>query len=105
MPYYFGEGDPGWDELMGDDGDDDRPSKVSQFRYLPPPDLGGAPDPVYLSDQAPEPPSLRPEPAPAPPFSTACWGASSRLRRRCGIPPGRRSGGSKSAAVSIGSCW
>jgi hypothetical protein len=66
MPYYFGEGDPGWDELRGED-DDDRPPRVSQFRYLPPPDVGGTPDPVHLSDQVPEPPpASRPRPAPAP---------------------------------------
>jgi hypothetical protein len=56
MPYYFGEGDPGWDESMGED-DDDRPPKLSQFHYLPPPDIGGPPDPVHFSDKVPEPPA------------------------------------------------
>jgi hypothetical protein len=62
MPYYFGEGDPGWDELM--DEDESRPPKVSQFRYLSPPDLGGPPAPARFSDQAPPP---RAAPAPAAP--------------------------------------
>jgi hypothetical protein len=65
MPYYFGEGDPGWDELMGEDDEDHRPPKVSQFRYLPPPDLGGPPHPVRFSDQVPEPVASRPQPAPS----------------------------------------
>ena len=61
MPYYFGEGDPGWNE----DGEDEyRPPKVAQFRYLPPPDVGGPPGPVRFSDQ---PPAASPLPRAAPP--------------------------------------
>jgi hypothetical protein len=53
MPYCFGEGDPGWDELM--EGDAARAPKVSQFYYLTPPDMGGPPSPVRFSDQVPAP--------------------------------------------------
>ena len=56
MPYYFGEGDRGWDDL-GDQG----PS-VADFRYLPPPDLGGPPEPVRFGDaaQPPQEPPAQP---------------------------------------------
>jgi hypothetical protein len=56
MPYYFGEGDPGWDELMEeDDSGEYRSPKVSHFRYLTPPDMGGARAPVRFSDRPPPP--------------------------------------------------
>jgi hypothetical protein len=56
MPYYFGEGDRGWDELVQDDeAGEYRPPKVCHFRYLAPPDVGGAREPVRFSDQPPPP--------------------------------------------------
>lgn len=63
MPYCFAEGDPGWDDLDPDD-----PLSVTQFRYLPPPDMGGAPDPVRFSDTPPaDPPPAAPDQAAANP--------------------------------------
>jgi hypothetical protein len=64
MPYYFGEGDPGWDELMDESADEERPPKASQFRYLTPPELGGPAGPARFSDRVPPP---RAAPAPATP--------------------------------------
>jgi hypothetical protein len=58
MPYYFGEGDPNWDETG-----DGEPIRFDYFHYLPAPDIGGAPEPVRFSDQ---PPLVAPEPAAAP---------------------------------------
>ena len=48
MPYCFAEGDPGWDELA-----EEHALRPAQFRYLPPPDVGGLPDPVRFSDKPP----------------------------------------------------
>lgn len=64
MPYYFGEEDPGWDDL-GDDA-----PRVTDFRYLKPPDLGGSPDPVRFSDAIEEPAS---PPQPLAPPSLSIW--------------------------------
>ncbi|HWB46787.1 MAG TPA: hypothetical protein VG900_15220 [Hyphomicrobiaceae bacterium] len=59
MPYCFAEGDPGWDDLGPDD-----PPSVTQFYYLPPPEVGGAPEPVRFSDTPPpDPESAAPGPA------------------------------------------
>jgi hypothetical protein len=67
MPYAFGEDDPGW--RQGDEDDEAyvyRPPSASQFRYLPPPELGGAPDPVHFSDRIPVAATSYPaQPAPA----------------------------------------
>jgi hypothetical protein len=83
MPYCFGEGDPGWHR--GDEAYVYRPPNASQFRYLPPPELGGRPDPVRFSDRVPDPPTSYPaQPAPAaegPSLMAELFG----LRRR--LPP------------------
>ncbi|MDX2203939.1 MAG: hypothetical protein NW223_14400 [Hyphomicrobiaceae bacterium] len=75
MPYYFGEGDPGWDDL------DDGALKAADFRYLTPPDLGCGPDPVHFSVDA-RPPAAPPPPGAPPP--TSFW---DRLLGRRRIPP------------------
>jgi hypothetical protein len=63
MPFYWGEGDPGWDEE--EDGErQGRPPKASQFRYwlpfhlLPPPESIGHHESVQFSDQIPPPPAF-----------------------------------------------
>jgi hypothetical protein len=64
MPYCFGEDDPGWGERP-----DDAPLDPALFRYLPPPDLGGAPEPVTFDSEPPAPAaplSVPPPPQPAP---------------------------------------
>jgi hypothetical protein len=73
MPYYFGEGDPGWDEL-----DDGRSPHIAQFHYLPAPDFSGRPGPARFSDQVPPP---LPPPSPIPP------GTPSLLDRLLGRRP------------------
>src|SRR5262245_28373791 len=77
MPFYFGEGDPGWDE-----GDEDergyRPPKASQFHYEPPfrflpgPKVVSVQEPAPFSDQVPPPlPVVPSSPDPQPPAAPA----------------------------------
>lgn len=75
MPYHYGEGDPGWDELG------DEAPRATSFRYLPPPDFGGSPEPTRFSDVPPAPRAATPDPV-APPQTF--W---DRLLGRRRFPP------------------
>jgi hypothetical protein len=74
MPFYWGEGDAGWDEEEGRQG---RPPQASQFRYsqpfhvLAPPQSIGHHESVQFSDQLPQPPAV--------PFWRAAHGPRSLL--------------------------
>jgi hypothetical protein len=64
MPYYWGEGDPGWNEEEEGGEHEHRLPKASQFRYslpfhlLPPPESIGQHESVQFSDQIPPRPAF-----------------------------------------------